>query len=123
MSNINQKKALICGIGGQDGSFLAKFLLNKGYEVWGTSRDASGASFVNFKRLGVMEQIQKISMNPKDFRSVFMALYQSQPDEVYFLAGQTSIGLSFELPAETIQSISVGKLNILEACRVLDKPF
>lgn len=123
MSNTNKKKALICGIGGQDGSFLAKFLLNKGYEVWGTSRDAGGASFINLKRLGLMEQIQTISMNPEDFRSVFMALRQSQPEEVYFLAGQTSVGLSFELPAETIQSISVGTLNILEACRVLDKPF
>lgn len=123
MSNTNKKKALICGIGGQDGSFLAKFLLNKGYEVWGTSRDAGGASFVNLKRLGILEQIHTVSMSPEDFRSVFMALRQSKPDEVYFLAGQTSVGLSFELPAETIQSISVGTLNILEACRILDKRF
>ena len=123
MSNINQKKALICGIGGQDGSFLAKFLLNKGYEVWGTSRDAGGASFINLIHLEILEKVHKISMSPEDFRSVFMALRQSKPDEVYFLAGQTSVGLSFELPAETIQSISVGTLNILEACRVLDKPF
>lgn len=123
MNDNNNKKALICGVGGQDGSYLAKFLLDKGYEVWGTSRDAGGASFVNLKRLGILEQIHTISMNPEDFRSVFMCLRKIQPDEVYFLAGQSSVGLSFELPAETIQSIAVGTLNILEACRVLDKPF
>ncbi|OUS09148.1 GDP-mannose 4,6-dehydratase [Rhodobacterales bacterium 52_120_T64] len=118
-----KKKALICGVGGQDGALLAKLLLDKGYEVWGTSRDAGGASFVNLIRVGILERVHTISMSPEDFRSVFMALRKCKPDEVYFLAGQTSVGLSFELPAETIQSITVGTLNILEACRTAEKPF
>ena len=68
-----------------------------------------------------MEQIKMLSMVPEDFRSVLMALKQSMPDEIYFLAGQSSVGLSFEQPAETIQSIVIGVLNMLEACRMLDK--
>jgi GDPmannose 4,6-dehydratase len=116
------KTALICGVGGQDGALLAKFLLSKSYDVWGTSRDAGGASFGNLVRLGVAGQVRTLSMDPEEFRSVFMALRRAQPDEVYFLAGQTSVGLSYEQPAETIQSISLGALNILEACRLLDRP-
>jgi GDPmannose 4,6-dehydratase len=61
-------------------------------------------------------------MAPEDFRSVFVAMKTSQPDEVYFLAGQSSVGLSFEQPAETIQSFTIGTLNVLEASRMLEKP-
>lgn len=119
----NQKVALICGASGQDGSYLARFLLRKNYVVWGTSRDAQGASFQNWKVLGINDaQIKKISMIPEDFRSVFVALEKSSPDEVYFLAGQSSVGLSFEQPAETIQSITLGTLNMLEACRMTARP-
>lgn len=119
---MNNKTALICGISGQDGSYLAKFLLEKGYTVWGTSRDAQGSSFSNLSRLGIRDRANLISMVPEDFRSVLVALRKSNPDEVYYLAGQSSVGLSFEQPAETIQSITIGTLNILEAARMLDKP-
>ena len=61
-------------------------------------------------------------MVPEDFRSVFMALKTARPDEVHFLAGQSSVGLSFDQPTETMQSISLGTLNILEACRMVDSP-
>ena len=115
------KKALICGISGQDGSFLARFLLSKGYQVFGTSRDAQGSSFPNLTRLGIKDQIHFLSMVPEDFRSVLVSLRKSSPDEVYYLAGQSSVGLSFEQPAETIQSISLGMLNILEACRMINE--
>lgn len=119
----DQKIALICGASGQDGSYLAKFLLDKGYVVWGSSRDAQGASFSNWARLGIEPgQIKTLSMVPEDFRSVFMALRKSDPDEVYYLAGQSSVGLSFEQPAETIQSITLGTLNMLEACRLAERP-
>jgi GDPmannose 4,6-dehydratase len=114
------KKALICGISGQDGSYLAQFLLRKGYAVWGTSRDAQGSSFGNLKKLGILDGVKLISMVPEDFRSVFMAVKQSRPDEVYYLAGQSSVGLSFEQPAETIQSAVLGTLNMLEAIRMAD---
>jgi GDPmannose 4,6-dehydratase len=118
-----KKSALICGVSGQDGSYLAQLLLSKGYAVWGTSRDAQGSLFDNLKTLGLREGIKLISMVPEDFRSVFMAIKQSQPDEVYYLAGQSSVGLSFEQPAETIQSVVIGTLNILEAIRMADKPI
>ena len=115
------KTALICGVSGQDGGYLARFLLSKGYTVWGTSRDSQGSTFGNLKTLGIFGQIKLISMVPEDFRSVFMAVKQSEPDEVYYLAGQSSVGLSFEQPAETIQSVVIGTLNMLEACRMFDK--
>ena len=115
------KSALICGVSGQDGSYLAQLLLSKGYTVWGTSRDAQGSSFGNLKKLGVFSQIKLISMVPEDFRSVLVAIKQSSPDEIYFLAGQSSVGLSFAQPAETFQSVDIGTLNMLEACRMFDK--
>lgn len=115
------KHALICGVSGQDGSYLAHFLLSKGYKVWGTSRDAEGSSFTNLQKFGIKNQIKVISMIPEDFRSVLVALRKSEPDEIYYLAGQSSVGLSFEQPAETIQSIALGTLNVLEASRMLDK--
>ncbi|NWD75638.1 GDP-mannose 4,6-dehydratase [Pseudomonas gingeri] len=118
-----KRTALICGVSGQDGAYLAKFLLGKGYTVWGTSRDAQGSSFANLKRLEILSRLKLLSMVPEDFRSVFMALKRSQPDEVYFLAGQSSVGLSFEQPAETIQSITLGTLNMLEACRMSERPI
>ncbi|MDH6298866.1 GDP-mannose 4,6-dehydratase [Polynucleobacter sphagniphilus] len=120
---MNKRTALICGISGQDGAYLAQFLLNKGYSVFGTSRDAQGSSFGNLKKLGISDQVQCISMAPEDFRSVLAALRKSNPDEIYYLAGQSSVGLSFEQPAETMQSISLGTLNILEGLRMMDKPI
>ncbi|SFK33095.1 GDP-mannose 4,6-dehydratase [Methylophaga sulfidovorans] len=113
-------RALICGISGQDGSYLAELLLGKGYEVWGSSRDAQGTGFLNLKKLGIYDKVRLVSMVPEDFRSVLVALNRSEPDEVYYLAGQSSVGLSFEQPAETIQSIALGTLNVLEACRMLN---
>lgn len=112
-------RALICGVGGQDGAYLAQFLLEKGYEVWGTSRDAQAASFSNLAKLGIVSRIHKISMAPNDFRSVLSAISQCNPDEIYNLSGQTSVGLSFEQPVEALESIATGTLNILEAIRFL----
>jgi GDPmannose 4,6-dehydratase len=115
-------RAIVCGLSGQDGSYLARFLLEKGYEVWGTSRDPQGNKLSTLSSLLVGEKTQLLSMDLEDFRSVLVALQRSRPDEIYFLAGQSSVGLSFEQPAETMQSIVTGTLNILEACRMLDWP-
>lgn len=120
MTNRN-RTALICGVSGQDGSYLAQLLLRKGYAVWGTSRDVQGSTFGNLKKLGIFEKIKLLSMVPEDFRSLLMAIKQSKPGEIYYLAGQSSVGLSFEQPAETIQSVVIGTLNMLEACRMYDK--
>ena len=119
----SKKVALICGITGQDGSYLAKFLLQKGYTVWGTSRDAQGANFNNLISLGIRDAVSKLSLIPDDFRSVFFAIKRSHPDEIYYLAGQSSVGLSFEQPAETMQSTVLGVLNVLEACRLMEHPI
>ena len=116
------KKALICGISGQDGAYLAQLLLAKDYEVWGTSRDAQSASFSNLLSLGILEQIKMVSMAANDFRSVLQAISNSTPDEIYNLSGQSSVGLSFEQPAETLESIATGTLNLLEVIRFLDVP-
>lgn len=118
-----KKKALICGISGQDGSLLAKFLLDKDYQIVGTSRDAQVNSFSNLKLLGIYQDVFFTSMVPEDFKSVFVALSKFKPDEVYYLGGQSSVGLSFEQPTETIQSMLIGTLNILEAIRLIDAPI
>ncbi len=117
------KKALICGVSGQDGAFLSRLLLSKGYEVHGTARDAQMSSFSNLKTLGLGGEITFHSMALNDFRSVLQVLVQVQPDEIYNLAGQSSVGLSFDQPVETLESISVGTLNLLEAIRFLKRPM
>ena len=114
------KRALICGIGGQDGGYLAKLLLDKGYEVYGTSRDKHLMSGRGLHALGIADRVKLFSMAVNDFRSVLTVLAQVKPDEFYNLAGQTSVGLSFEQPVETMESIVIGTLNLLEAVRFLD---
>ena len=99
-----KKKALICGVSGQDGAYLADLLLRKGYEVYGASRDAQIGVFYNLKLLKIHEQIKFVSVAVNDFRSVLQILIKVQPDEVYNLAGQSSVGLSFEQPVETMES-------------------
>lgn len=115
------KKALIFGISGQDGAYLAQLLLKKGYQVFGTSRDAQISTFNNLSFLGIQDKVITLSMALNDFRSVLQTINDVNPDEIYNLAGQSSVGLSFEQPVETIESISGGTLNILEAVRFLKR--
>jgi GDPmannose 4,6-dehydratase len=115
--------ALIFGVSGQDGAYLTKLLLDRGYTVSGTSRDAQISSFRNLEYLGIRNRVTLESAALNDFRSVLQVLFKTQPDEVYNLAGQTSVGLSFEQPVETLESIGVGTLNILEAIRFIGKPI
>jgi GDPmannose 4,6-dehydratase len=117
------KKALIVGVSGQDGAYLAQFLLGEGYDVYGTSRDAQTSLFGNLVRLRIRDQVRTESMAPNDFRSVLQTLAKVEPDELYNLAGQSSVGLSFQQPVETLESISVGTLNLLEAVRFLERPI
>jgi GDPmannose 4,6-dehydratase len=117
------KKALIFGVSGQDGAYLAKLLLNKGYTVYGTSRDAQVSSFRNLEYLEIRDRVELRSAALNDFRSVLQVMSKIQPDEVYNLAGQTSVGLSFEQPVETLESIAIGTLNILEAIRFIGTPI
>lgn len=114
------RRALIFGISGQDGALLARLLLAKGYEVFGASRDAETQRFANLDRLGIREQVKTVSVSLLDFRSVLQAISRVRPDEIYNLAGQSSVSLSFDQPVETFDSISVATLNLLEAIRFHD---
>jgi GDPmannose 4,6-dehydratase len=117
------KKALICGVSGQDGTYLAKLLLYKGYDVVGTARDAQTASLGNHRLLGISGRVRMESMATHDFRSVLQVMRKHSPDEVYNLSGQSSVGLSFDQPVETLDSIVAGTLNLLEAIRFLGHPI
>ena len=117
------KNALISGISGQDGAYLASYLLDKGYQVIGTSRDAQISSFANLTRLGIKDRVALVSMALTDFRSVLQVLSVTKPDEIYNLAGQSSVALSFEQPVETLESLTIGTLNLLEAVRFLARPI
>ncbi len=111
------RRALICGVSGQDGAYLAQLLLGKGYEVWGTTRDLYGPHH-NLHRLGIFDRVRLIPVHLPDLVSVLSAFEQSSPDEVYDLAGQTSVSLAFKVPVETYQSVAIAALNLLEALRL-----
>ncbi|MCP9931027.1 GDP-mannose 4,6-dehydratase [Cyanobium sp. AMD-g] len=116
------RTALILGVTGQDGAYLSQLLLGKGYRVVGTSRDAQMANTSRLERLGVADAVEIRSMAPNDFRSVLKVVSGVQPDEIYNLAGQTSVGLSFEQPVECMESIAGGSLTLLEVIRYLGAP-
>lgn len=119
---MSARRALIFGISGQDGALLAHQLRHRGYEVAGTSRDAAMANFRNLEHVGVRDEVSLHSAVTTDFRSMVQVLKRVAPHEIYWLAGQSSVGLSFEQPAETMESIAVGTLNLLEAIRFLELP-
>ncbi|MES2372537.1 MAG: GDP-mannose 4,6-dehydratase [Bacteroidota bacterium] len=116
------KKVLICGVSGQDGAYLSKLLLEKGYEVYGGSRDATTNAFSNLSTLKIKDSVRPVSINITDFRSTLQSIIRIRPDEIYNLSGQSSVGLSFEQPVETFESIGIGTLNLLEAIRFGDQP-
>ena len=115
------KKAIIFGVTGQDGSYLAQLLLAKGYDVWGTSRDSKKSKSTNLEKLGIDKKINLISILNDDFQKLLSLINELLPDEIYYLAGQSSVGLSFLEPKETISSNVLGILNVLEVCRLVSK--
>jgi len=117
------QRALVFGISGQDGAYLARHLLSRGYEVVGTSRDAELSSFSNLRRLGIRDQVELDSVAINDFRSVLQCIDRARPAEIYNLAGQSSVGLSFRQPVETLESHVLASINILEALRLLNAPI
>lgn len=113
------KTALIFGISGQDGAWLAQHLLAEGFTVHGASRDREMANFGNLRRLGLYEQVTLHSAVITDFRSVLQVINELRPGFVFNLAGQSSVGLSFSQPVDTLDSVTFGTINILEALRFL----
>ncbi|MGY9042147.1 MAG: GDP-mannose 4,6-dehydratase [Alphaproteobacteria bacterium] len=118
---MKNKKAIIFGVTGQDGSYLAELLLKKGYDVWGISRDASKSKLINLKKLGIDKKIYLVNVLNDDFQKLSNLISELLPDEIYYLAGQSSVGLSFLEPKETISSNVLGILNVLEVCRLISK--
>ena len=113
------KTALIFGVSGQDGAYLSQLLLDKGYAVHGTSRDREMAGFANLRRLGIFGRVILHSSVLTDFRSVVEVIARVRPAEIYNLASQASVGLSFDQPVETLNSTISRTINIHEAIRVL----
>ena len=115
-----KRRALICGVSCRDGAYLAQLLLGKGYQVCGTSRDAQMSSFASLHKLKIADQVKTLSMSLTDFRSVLQVISKVQPDEIYNLAGQSSVGLSFDQPVDTFESITLGTINLLESIRFIN---
>jgi len=116
------KRALIFGVSGQDGAYLSRLLLDRGYEVHGASRDAESQSFRRLESLGIRDRVATHSASMHDFRELLQLVDRVRPDEIYNLAGQTSVGLSFSQPVEAMDSIARGALILLEVIRYLKIP-
>ena len=114
---IRLKKALITGITGQDGSYLSKLLLDKGYEVYGTYRRLSTPNFWRLEYLGVFDKINLIPADLSDMSSIIEALKISKPDEIYHLAAQSFVEASYETPIATGDVSGLAVTRILEAIR------
>ena len=114
------KSALITGITGQDGAYLAKLLLDKGYSVHGAFRRAASTNFWRTDELGITdhERLKLIDFDLTDLGSCLRLITTTEPDEVYNLAAQSFVGMSFEQPATTAQITGIGPLNLLEAIRL-----
>ncbi|CAD6549671.1 GDP-mannose 4,6-dehydratase [Paraburkholderia sabiae] len=117
-----QRKAIITGVSGQDGAYLTKLLLNKGYQVTGTYRRTSSVNFWRMEELGVMDNpnLQLVEHDLTDAGSTLRLLDTVQADELYNLAAQSFVGVSFDQPSTTAQVTGVGVLNLLEGIRTVN---
>jgi GDPmannose 4,6-dehydratase len=111
------KKALITGITGQDGAYLARFLLDKGYEIYGIYRRLSTPNFWRLQTLDIFERVSLIPADLVDAASIVEAIKISEPDEIYHLAAQSFVGASFEQPIGTGEITGLGVTRTLEAMR------
>ena len=113
------KRALITGINGQDGSYLAEFLLDKGYEVWGTVKRNSVSETQSVRIDHIFEKLNLEYVDLTDMASLVRVLQKVQPDEIYNLAAQSHVRVSFDQPIYTANATGLGTLNLLEACRMV----
>jgi GDPmannose 4,6-dehydratase len=118
----NTKKALVTGITGQDGAYLAELLLEKGYEVTGTYRRTSSVNFWRIEELGIQSHpnLKLVEYDLTDLGASIRLLQNVQPDEIYNLAAQSFVGVSFEQPVTTAEITGVGPVNLLEAIRIVN---
>jgi GDPmannose 4,6-dehydratase len=119
---MSNKKAIITGITGQDGAYLTELLLEKGYEVYGTYRRTSSVNFWRLDELGVTNHpnLHLVEYDLTDLGTSLAMVQKIQPDEIYNLAAQSFVGVSFDQPTTTAQITGVGALNLLEAIRLVN---
>lgn len=117
------KIAIVTGITGQDGAYLAQLLLDKGYEVYGTYRRTSSVNFWRMEELGVQnhKNLHLVEYDLTDLGSSIALVQKVQPDEIYNLAAQSFVGVSFDQPSTTAQITGIGALNLLEAIRLVNR--
>ncbi|ETI58977.1 GDP-mannose 4,6-dehydratase [Sphingobium sp. C100] len=116
------KSAIVTGITGQDGAYLTELLLSKGYRVYGTFRRTSSVNFWRIEELGIADhpELRLIEYDLTDLSSSIRLLQQSEATEVYNLAAQSFVGVSFDQPLTTAQITGIGPLNLLEAIRIVN---
>jgi GDPmannose 4,6-dehydratase len=116
------KKAIVTGVTGQDGAYLTELLLNKGYQVYGTYRRTSSVNFWRLEEVGVLNhpKLELVEYDLTDLGTSIALVQRTQPDEIYNLAAQSFVGVSFEQPSTTAQITGVGCLNLLEAIRLVN---
>lgn len=117
------KKAIVTGITGQDGAYLVELLLNKGYEVYGTYRRTASVNFWRLEELGVKnhENLHLVEYDLTDQANSIRMVSEIRPDEIYNLAAQSFVGVSFEQPLATAHITGLGCVHLLEAIRIVDK--
>ena len=117
------KKAVVTGVTGQDGAYLAELLLEKGYKVYGAYRRTASVNFWRLEELGVKEHpnLELVEFDLTDLSNAIRLLEKAKPNEVYNLAAQSFVGVSFEQPLATAQITALGCANLLEAIRIVDK--
>jgi GDPmannose 4,6-dehydratase len=115
--------AIVTGITGQDGAYLAELLLDKGYTVYGTYRRTSSVNFWRIEELGIKDhpKLHLVEYDLTDLGSSIALVQKVQPDEIYNLAAQSFVGVSFDQPATTAQITGIGALNLLEAIRLVNR--
>ena len=119
---IEMKKAVITGITGQDGAYLAELLLEKGYKVYGTYRRTASINFWRIEELGIRDNpnLHLVEYDLTDLASNIRLLEKAKPDEFYNLAGQSFVAVSFDQPITTAQITGLGPVNVLEAIRIVN---
>lgn len=119
---MNSKTAIITGITGQDGAYLAELLLEKGYQVYGTFRRASSVNFWRIEELGIENHpnLHLVEFDLTDQANAIHLVQKAQPDEIYNLAAQSFVGVSFDQPLATAQITGLGAVHLLEAIRIVN---
>src|SRR5438445_8150301 len=116
------KTAVVTGVTGQDGAYLTALLLDKGYTVYGTYRRTSSVNFWRLEEVGIASHahLHLVEYDLTDLGTTISLVNRAQPDEIYNLAAQSFVGVSFEQPTTTAQITGLGALNVLEAVRLVN---